>query len=433
MGEFMIKLEEDKLNRKDLLDNIFSIFSTFGNQDGQGLTMLINGKYGTGKSTLLNFIKEKNLSEDNKFNIVSYDAWECNYFENPIIPLMYSLSKLENNAKKVKDAAKNVVKAIPISFFRTLANITKIDISAIADKESDEFSDFDKYKNAIDSYKEVLKGYCKDKKTIFLVDELDRCLPEYQIKVLESIYHVLNIPNLIVVIAIDKDQLDASIKSKFGIHTDTYGYLSKFIQYELDLPKGNTYEYIQSLMTFHVEDSSYVKSIMANMFESINLPIRDCQIIVQKLNLICKEVKDGWGHTTPYYYYYPTSVLFLLLLKHTNQKVYKKYFNNTIEMSYDKTKIALKNTTFYKFLNDIENSDFKQLFDYLLKDGFGQAVALQLINLFDDIALINEQELATYLNRTVEDVVQLTRKSRFGSWYYPGNRNSLIKTVDIIL
>lgn len=432
MGEFMIKLEEDKLNRKELIDNLFAIFSTFGNQDGQGLTMLINGKYGTGKSTLLSFLKEKNLSEDNKFNIVSYDAWECNYFENPIIPLMYSLSKLENNSKKVKDAVKNVVKAIPISFFRTFANITKVDVSAVAEKESDEFSDFDKYKNAIDSYKEVLKDYCKEKKTIFLVDELDRCLPEYQIKVLESIYHVLNIPNLIVVIAIDKNQLDTSIKSKFGIYTDTYGYLSKFIQYEIDLPKGNTYEYIQSLMTFAVEDAHYVKPIIANMFESINLPIRDCQIIIQKLNLICKEIKDGWGHTNPYNYYYPTSVAFLLLLKHTNQKVYKKYFNKIIETSYDKKKTRFKNTVFYKFLNDIENTEFKNIFNYLLTDGFGQAVALQLINLFDDMAYIDEQELATFLNRTVEDIAQLTSKSRF-YWLYPSNRNSLIKKIDIIL
>lgn len=432
MGEFMIKLEEDKLNRKELLDNLFSIFSTFGNQDGQGLTMLINGKYGTGKSTLLNFIKEKNLSEKNKFNIVSYDAWECNYFENPIIPLMYSLSKLENNAKKVKEAAKKVVKAIPISFFKTLANITKIDVTAIAEKEADEFSDFDKYKNAVDNYKSILKEYCKEKKTIFLVDELDRCLPEYQIKVLESIYHVLNIPNLIVVIAIDKDQLDTSIKSKFGIYTDTYGYLSKFIQYEIDLPKGNTYSYVQSLMTFAVEDPEYIKPILANMFQSINLPIRDCQIVVQKLNLICKEIKDNWGYTSPYYYYYPPSVLFLLLLKHTNQKIYKKYFSKPVEISYDKKKSSFKNTIFYKFLNDIDNTEFKNIFDNLLKEGYGQAIALQLINLFDDVAYIDEQELANYLNRSAEDVIQLISKSRFNN-HYPQSRNSLISKIDIII
>lgn len=51
-----MKLEDDKLERADLLDNLMEFFQNFGDQDGHGLTMVINGKYGTGKSTLLDFI-----------------------------------------------------------------------------------------------------------------------------------------------------------------------------------------------------------------------------------------------------------------------------------------------------------------------------------------------------------------------------------------
>lgn len=84
----MLTLAEDKLKRENLINNLFNIFETFGNQNDRGLTMVINGRYGSGKSTLLDFIEEKN-SQDNKFNIIKYDSWENNFFENPLIPVLF--------------------------------------------------------------------------------------------------------------------------------------------------------------------------------------------------------------------------------------------------------------------------------------------------------------------------------------------------------
>lgn len=51
----MITLTEDKLNRKKFLDNLFNLFEKFGNYNDGGLTISINGKYGNGKSTLVEF------------------------------------------------------------------------------------------------------------------------------------------------------------------------------------------------------------------------------------------------------------------------------------------------------------------------------------------------------------------------------------------
>lgn len=427
----MITLKEDKLKREELLKNIFSIFSSFGNQDGHGFTMLINGKYGEGKSTLLNFIKEKNSIENNKFNVVLYNAWESNYFENPIIPLMHTLSKLKSNGKNVENAAKKVIKALPISFLRTVANLTKIDATALAEKETNEFDNFDRYQKAVNHYKCVFKEYCSNKKTIFLVDELDRCLPEYQIKVLECIYHLLNIPNLIVVIAMDKDQLDASVKNKFGHHIDTYQYLSKFIQYEIDLPKNNTYDYVQSLMTFNVQNPNCIKPILAEMFKSIDLPLRDSKIIIQKLNLICKEKNDPWGKSAPYPFHIPPCALFLVLLKYTNRKIYAKHFGKHIKMFHINEKHSFKNTSFYNFLIEIEKSNFKNIIYNLFKNNFGKIIVLDLINLFDNVENINEEELADYLNISVEDV----KKIIFEGQCRPclDIRNWLLEKIDIIL
>ena len=426
-----MKLEDDKLDRVELLNNLMEVFKNFGNQDGHGLTMIINGKYGTGKSTLLDFIVEKN-DQNKDLNIVYYDAWESNYFENPIIPLLYSISKLKSKGGKVNKVAKKVIKALPKIFVKTLANAHAVDLTPLLE-ETDICDEFDNYKKAVERYKKVLYDFCQERKTVLLIDELDRCLPEYQIKVLESLYHMFDIPNLIVVIALDKGQLEEAIRSKFGEYTDTYGYLSKFIQYEIDLPCDSAYEYAKTLMSFRSEYDNEIKSIISSMFQSVNLSIRDIKIITQHLNLICKEIRDPYGHIKTYYYFYPIIVAFLLLLRYTDKKLYNKFFNKPLEYDYNSQKMLLKDSRFHSFLACTHGTNFGTVIESLLIQPLGQAAMLQVINLFDNVNRINEGELTKFIRRTnTEEVIQMLGEARFNSWNFPNSVNALIKQLQII-
>ena len=304
----MIKLSEDKLNRTSFLNDIFNLFDKFGNFDDGGLTISLNGKYGSGKSTLLNFIEEKN-QEEQKYKIVKYNVWQNNLFENPLIPILYSLNSLETNKNKIKNCAKNIIKSLPKVFTSTLANVHGIDVSPIIANEN-VFDDYKKHINSITKYQTLLAEYCKDKKVIVLIDELDRCLPEYQIKVLETLYNVFNIPNLILVIAIDKQQLEYSIKKIFGNQENVSGYLSKFINYEIDLPENNN-EYLESLIAFQCRYPE-IKRICANIFDIAGIPIRDCLQIVKELNLICNEHTPD-GKPIQYFYWYPLFVCLIII------------------------------------------------------------------------------------------------------------------------
>ncbi len=123
-------LAEDKLARGEFLGKLFSLFENFGNQGDRGFTMILNGKFGSGKSTLLDFIEEKNSTE-NKFSVVRYNAWNDNLFENPLIPILREVSKLEGKGEKIKKGAINVLKKIPKMFFSTLANAHGVDLPLI--------------------------------------------------------------------------------------------------------------------------------------------------------------------------------------------------------------------------------------------------------------------------------------------------------------
>ena len=429
----MLKLSGDKLKRVGLITDLFNLFENFGNQNGRGLTMVINGKYGSGKSTLLNFIEEKNEQEE-KFNILKYNAWENNFFENPLIPILHTISKLKTNGAKIKDGAKNILKNIPKVFFATLANAHSLDLQALCSNENI-FEEYDSYSNAMSEFKNILKDHCTIKKTILFVDELDRCLPEYQIKVLESIYHLLDIPDLIVVIALDKTQLENAIKSKFGEDQNTYGYLAKFIQYEIDLPEGDTYEYIKQLMTFSVQkEYEYeTKSLISDMFKVNNVSIRECQLMINEINMICNECgKDG--KQLIWLYWYPILIALLTMMKKLAPNVFKKYFGVMKERvnNYSNTLTSLNSTDYGEFLKDIENTAIKQILKVLLNNNYGQCFMLHFINTFYPIRKIALESLSSYIGRDGDTIQSITNSYGDKMAYYPEMINGVIEKLKIL-
>ena len=426
----MLELKDDKLNRKPFLDALFKLFNGFSNQGDKGLTILINGKYGSGKTTTLNFIKENNINL-NTFSVIEYNAWENNLFDNPLIPILNEINQLDSKKRKFKNTALKVIKKFPKALFSTLANAHSVDLTAFLENE-DIFKEYKEYKKALNDYRNILSEYCKTKKVLFLVDELDRCLPEYQIKVLETIYHLLNIPNLVVLIALDREQLECSIKNYFGEENNTFGYLSKFIDYQIDLPDDDNLNFICSLMKFECVEAytEYVKRLIAKMFDLVGFSIRECQHLVEEINLICNRV-DSEGNTNPVYYWYPIFVAFILITKYINNEIYKKWFYKDKKENFMTTKIALQDSDFYQFVKDIQNTKLKLLVDYLsCSDDYSdvpESFLMNLIQAFTPIRLIKEEDLAEFTRFSIDEIRAFRTANQ-----YPYSINRIINQVKML-
>lgn len=95
------------------------------------------------------------------------------------------------------------------------------------------------FKEAIQSARSGIQELSRTRTTIIVVDELDRCLPDYAIRVLERLHHLFTgLTNVAVILAVDKRQLDQSVTQIFGDKTDTEKYLKKFINFEIQLDIG---------------------------------------------------------------------------------------------------------------------------------------------------------------------------------------------------
>lgn len=233
----------------------------------------INGKWGCGKTFVLDMLQEKleakqnEETADNEYFVIRYNSWKFDYYEEPVIALVASIVQIiENKINLVSDSkAKSEGLAILKAAGEALLSVTNdvlknkigIDIQKgyeIFKKGNEEGKLEYERKHAYDIYFDLnkvmeeltntLKSISEKYTIVFLVDELDRCMPEYAIKVLERLHHLAEgKSNIITVISMDKDQLKKSVKKIFGIDNSDK-YLEKFIQFEVKLDYGNISESI---------------------------------------------------------------------------------------------------------------------------------------------------------------------------------------------
>ncbi|HRX14326.1 MAG TPA: P-loop NTPase fold protein [Eubacteriales bacterium] len=291
--DFIDVLERNKFVEK--LENIIQ------NTDisKKGRCFALNGEWGAGKSIVVDMLIEKYDNKQDYF-IIKYNAWENDFYEEPLIAMVSVIKKTVEEKILLKTILKEVGTSLLIVADEILCSLTEkvtgINISAIKegcklkhDKKYDNFVDF---KTEIENLKHALEGFTKKTKIIIIIDELDRCLPEYAIKVLERLHHIFNDEkNILQIVAVDKNQLDKTINKIFGEYSASK-YLEKFINFQIDLPVADFSDKFEDrfkdLLENYIEidvfkNNDYRKIINACLQE---MPIREKIQTLDKIALI---------------------------------------------------------------------------------------------------------------------------------------------------
>lgn len=94
-----------------------------------GLVILLNGAWGSGKSTFLKEFEDKINNFDDIQLFINYNAYEYDFYETPYIPFFASLEnklKLGKDLDKlVKLTGKNVGKGILVSLYAMINGFIK--------------------------------------------------------------------------------------------------------------------------------------------------------------------------------------------------------------------------------------------------------------------------------------------------------------------
>lgn len=249
-------------------------------------------------------MEQSEITGTDCFFVVRYDCWQYDYYEEPIVAIISVLKEqIEKYISVLSDATKK-------QLFESLKNaITKIAVEAIKSKTGVNFGDiiktpeddgkiYDQYfgfQNVIKKVQGQIVEISKDQTVVIIVDELDRCLPSYAIKVLERIHHIFNeLENVVVIIAMEKKQIENSLHQIYGDEMNVDRYLKKIISFSFQLDNGSannfTEKYASFVEMFSLQEQVELEKFLKEITQGID--IRTQEKIFEKAENIHKLITD---------------------------------------------------------------------------------------------------------------------------------------------
>ena len=381
---------DDVLNRKAFW---ISLNSLIENSQNSSLVISINAEWWEGKSHFLDMWKNYLESDEcgNK-NVIYFNAFKNDFIEDPFIPLLWEIINEFREEKGILDKWTNLVKNVLPMLGKIVWRVTLGgDIESVNDQletliEGDivaqiwkTLSEYSEKENNIKIFKETLESVIEKKGSlIFIIDELDRCRPDFAVRLLERIKHFFDIKWLYFVLWINKEQLEKYITNIYG-NIDTCSYLRKFIDIETVLSKNinkddandhyksfieKCFSDYDELFTSKMEGymKTYLKELFIDLSRHFNLSLRDIEKCFNYMVLFYKSTPDRTVVL-------PLTILFIIFMKVFNINIYKKMKEEWI-----------KKTDFEKVMNLSEiDSIYKEPFNDEIKFIFDQDLDPELI------------------------------------------------------
>jgi len=251
--------EQDSLNRQEFGQQLSNLVEAV---DGS-MVMALDGEWGTGKSTFLKMWCGAHKRDfGGTASAVYFDAFEHEFLDDPLTSLVAKLDRsIEDETKlaKIKNAAGKIAKPVmKLGLSLASAGITEaggalVDAATatttdLANKEIDEFWNATNSKiDAASQFRETLEKLAstddgQEGKLVFVIDELDRCRPDYALQFLEVIKHFFAVKNVHFVLGVNLRSLGVSVVSRYGQDIGAEAYLRKFIHLTITLPAKPTSE-----------------------------------------------------------------------------------------------------------------------------------------------------------------------------------------------
>jgi len=269
----------------------------FINSSSTPITIGVQGEWGSGKTSLLNTIKEDLCDKSGSHHYsIWLNTWSYSLLSTPdetlikiVSGLVSKISKLTENqtTEKGKKAASTIG-----SLLKTFGG----GMGGIAGKAMEVTGDLidstvnPEQDNSIEALNRALQDVIDDAinnsdKTafIFFIDDLDRLDPAVAVNILELIKNLFDLKNCIFVLAIDYGVVIKGLQSKFGVMTEENewefrAFFDKIIQLPFSMPISsyNIGKYLKSLLVdvnYFSKDNLENEQVLKNITNIVELSV----------------------------------------------------------------------------------------------------------------------------------------------------------------
>jgi hypothetical protein len=320
--------EHALFGRKEFAESLTSLLRNVE----ENLVVFVNASWGEGKTTFSEmwraWLKLQNLE------VIYFDAYASDYFDDPFVSFSGEIVDLADThlpggkeleeRREFKETAVEVGKrlaslaakvglraitlnAVELTHLQELNEIAAGVSEIGADVIEKEIEHYTKEKDALKKFKESLAKLAvkvREKQNFpltIIVDELDRCRPDFALGLLERIKHLFDVDGVAFVLLVNREQIEAYIRSVYG-NTDAESYLLKFGSLFIDLPKqqsANSLQYQRGV-------KDYCQSLVSHyglpaQFLDLHFFATSMGVFAVHFDLTLREVENAFCITAIYF------------------------------------------------------------------------------------------------------------------------------------
>ena len=289
------------------------------------LSISLHGEWGTGKTFLLR--RWQRDLERSGFKAIYFNAWEDDFCDDPLLAILGQMSNTFKDSN-FKTLAQQFVSTGLTLLKNNAESLLSKHIGVTPNAGSSERDLVDEYLVVRVTKDELKKGLEKlseavynetEHPLVFIIDELDRCRPTFAIELLERVKHIFDVPYLVFVFGINRDELCKSLSSIYGeINTDVY--LRRFFDFVFQLQEVNSQAFVAHLIDrFQLEeafqsldreprratsgwgdpnfrhkyDFENLRSVIPSLWSALGLSLRDMDYGIRLLALMVRNIRPG--------------------------------------------------------------------------------------------------------------------------------------------
>ena len=340
--------KDDVLGRDQIAKRLTNLIPT----QSSPFAISIHGNWGTGKTFLLK--RWQAQLERDGCRAIYFNAWEDDFSDDPLLAMLGQLSE-HFKEEGIRAIANEVFQtAVPLFRQNALGMLKKHAGITLELEERYQEEDFlEAYLQQRSTRDELRHQLCRlstkiredtGHPTVFIVDELDRCRPTFAIEVLERVKHIFDVPNLVFIFGINRDELCKSLRSIYG-EIDADIYLRRFFDMEFILPdpadsgaftrhlmgKYGLLEFAHDLSTApNGREASNEFQFLANEFpvlwRHLGLSLRDIDYCIRSIAFVASNLELGRS-------VYPCLLGTLITLKLQEPVLYSRFVQGACRAS----------------------------------------------------------------------------------------------------
>jgi hypothetical protein len=288
--------EDDILNRAELGKGLSRIVEGVA----EPLVIALDGPWGTGKTHFLKrWVGAHRKENDGKAVTLYFDAFESDYISDPIVALVAALTSRLPEASQPK---LDRVRRFAMKLLRPAARVglalatagASVALDEVLDAGADALKEEAKHaleefwkreagrQVAMEEFRAAIHALTKgddgtsSNPLVIVIDELDRCRPDFALDVLEVVKHFFSVANVHFILGVNIEALGSSVRMRYGSEIDSIAYLQKFISFSMTLPED----------VGDAQSTRVVLKYASHLVNKIGLPDKFAADIIEQIGIV---------------------------------------------------------------------------------------------------------------------------------------------------